>query len=414
MTDILEMGKRAKAAARRLVTVSEEEKNRALLQMAAALRSGKEAILKANEEDVTAAREKGTAESLIDRLRLTEARIEAMAADMEKVASLPDPVGETLETIERPNGLTIEKVRVPMGVIAIIYESRPNVTADAASLCIKTSNAVILKGGSDALRSNTAISEALRSGLYAAGFPEDGIQLVGTADRAAATELMRLREYVDLLIPRGGAALIRNTVENATVPVIETGTGNCHIYVDRAANLEMAKNIIVNAKAQRPGVCNAAETLLVHKEIAKDFLPMAQMALEKAGVEIRGCEKTRQIIDCTAATKADYETEFLDYILAVRVVESTEEAISHIAAYSTRHSEAIITEDEAAKTKFLQNVDAAAVYVNASTRFTDGGEFGFGAEIGISTQKLHARGPMGLRELTTYRYTIFGDGQIRG
>jgi len=413
MTEILEMGKRAKKAARMLITASTEEKNRALFKMAESLRAEKEAILEANRKDVAAAQERGTQESLIDRLRLSEARIEAMAADMEKVAALSDPVGETLETIDRPNGLTIEKVRVPMGVIAIIYESRPNVTADAASLCIKTSNAVILKGGSDALSSNIAISNALRKGLSLSGLPEDGIQLVETADRAAAAELMRLRGYVDLLIPRGGAALIRNTVENATVPVIETGTGNCHIYVDRAADLTMAEKIIVNAKAQRPGVCNAAETLLVHKEIAKTFLPMAAEALKNAGVEIRGCEKTQAIIDCKAAQEEDYATEFLDYILAVKVVDSIEEALSHIATYSTLHSEAIVTEDDAAKALFLKSVDAAAVYVNASTRFTDGGEFGFGAEIGISTQKLHARGPMGLRELTAYQYRILGNGQIR-
>lgn len=413
MTEILEMGKRAKKAARMLITASTEEKNSALFKMAESLRAEKEAILEANRKDVAAAQERGTQESLIDRLRLSEARIEAMAADMEKVAALSDPVGETLETIDRPNGLTIEKVRVPMGVIAIIYESRPNVTADAASLCIKTSNAVILKGGSDALSSNIAISNALRKGLSLSGLPEDGIQLVETADRAAAAELMRLRGYVDLLIPRGGTALIRNTVENATVPVIETGTGNCHIYVDRAADLTMAEKIIVNAKAQRPGVCNAAETLLVHKEIAKTFLPMAAEALKNAGVEIRGCEKTQAIIDCKAAQEEDYATEFLDYILAVKVVDSIEEALSHIATYSTLHSEAIVTEDDAAKALFLKSVDAAAVYVNASTRFTDGGEFGFGAEIGISTQKLHARGPMGLRELTAYQYRILGNGQIR-
>lgn len=413
MTEILEMGKKAKQAARLLAAASTEEKNRALCAMAESLRRAKSLILEANGRDIAAAREKGTAEALIDRLLLTETRIEAMAEDMEKVARLSDPVGEILETIERPNGLKIQRTRVPMGVIAIIYESRPNVTADAASLCIKTANAVILKGGSDALSSNLAIAEALRTGLSEAGLPEDGIQLVGTADRAAALELMRLRGYVDLLIPRGGAALIRNTVENATVPVIETGTGNCHIYVDRAANLAMAKNIIVNAKAQRPGVCNAAETLLVHEAVAADFLPMAAEALKSAGVELRGCAKTRKIIDCKAATEEDYATEFLDYILAVRVVPSIEEALTHIAAHSTLHSEAIVTEDEAAKAKFLQHVDAAAVYVNASTRFTDGGEFGFGAEIGISTQKLHARGPMGLRELTTYRYEITGNGQTR-
>jgi len=287
------------------------------------------------------------------------------------------------------------------------------VTADAAALCIKTANAVILKGGSDAICSNIAIASALREGLTAAGLPADAVQLLSDTDRAAATALMRLRGYVDLLIPRGGAALIKNTVENATVPVIETGTGNCHIYIDKDADLSMGVNIIVNAKAQRPGVCNAAETLLVHEAVAADFLPLAAKALQKQNVELRGCAKTREIIDCKLATEDDFATEFLDYILAVRVVSSKEEAVSHIAKYSTLHSEAIVTENTETAEYFLESVDAAAVYVNASTRFTDGGEFGFGAEIGISTQKLHARGPMGLRELTAYQYRIRGNGQIR-
>ena len=410
---LVEMGKRAKAAARRLALCTEEEKNRALSEMAAALRNHEDVILEANTRDVEAARGRGTSAALLDRLLLTRERIMAMASDMEAVAALPDPLGEVLETIERPNGLIIRRVRVPMGVIGIIYESRPNVTADAASLCIKTANAVILKGGSDALLTNAAISAALREGLSAAGLPADGVQLVESADRAAAKALMQMREYVDLLIPRGGAALIRSTVENATVPVIETGTGNCHVYIDRAADLAMGLEIIVNAKASRPGVCNAAETLLVHKDIAADFLPEAFRALSEKGVEVRGCEKTKAIIPCKAAAEEDFATEFLDYILAVRVVDSIEEALLQIAAYSTRPSEAIVTGDRAAAEKFLSLVDAAAVYVNASTRFTDGGEFGLGAEIGISTQKLHARGPMGLRELTTYQYRTEGTGQIR-
>ncbi len=410
---LVEMGKRAKAAARRLALCSEEEKNRALFEMAAALRNSADAILSANARDVAAARARKTSEALLDRLLLTRERIEAMASDMEAVAALTDPLGEVLETVERPNGLVIRRVRVPMGVIGIIYESRPNVTADAASLCIKTANAVILKGGSDALVTNAAIAATLREGLFRAGLPADGVQLVESTDRAAAKALMQLREYVDLLIPRGGAALIRSTVENATVPVIETGTGNCHIYIDRAADLAMGREIIVNAKASRPGVCNAAETLLVHKDIAAEFLPGAFAALSEKGVLVRGCEKTRTFIPCEVATEEDFATEFLDYILAVRVVESIEEALLHIAAYSTKHSEAIVTGDRAAAEQFLSGVDAAAVYVNASTRFTDGGEFGLGAEIGISTQKLHARGPMGLRELTTYQYRIEGTGQIR-
>jgi len=413
MTDLIALGKRAKEASRLLARANTEKKNEALMQMAASLRVHAEDILKENAKDVRAAREKGTSEALIDRLSLTKERIFAIASDMEKVITLADPVGEVLERFTRPNGISIERVRVPMGVIAIIYESRPNVTADAAALCIKTANAVILKGGSDAICSNIAIASALREGLTAAGLPADAVQLLSDTDRAAATALMRLRGYVDLLIPRGGAALIKNTVENATVPVIETGTGNCHIYIDKDADLSMGVNIIVNAKAQRPGVCNAAETLLVHEAVAADFLPLAAKALQKQNVELRGCAKTREIIDCKLATEDDFATEFLDYILAVRVVSSKEEAVSHIAKYSTLHSEAIVTENTETAEYFLESVDAAAVYVNASTRFTDGGEFGFGAEIGISTQKLHARGPMGLRELTAYQYRIRGNGQIR-
>ncbi len=413
MTDLLALGARAKDASRVLSTTDTEARNHALFSMAAALLEDAPSILAANEKDVQAAREKGTSEAMIDRLSLSKERIASIAADMERVAALSDPLGEILEEIERPNGILIQKVRVAMGVIAVIYESRPNVTADAAALCIKTGNAVILKGGSDAIFSNTAIEAALRKGLLAAGLPMDAVQLLSDTDRAAALSLMRLREYVDLLIPRGGAGLIRNAVENATVPVIETGTGNCHVYVDKAADLSMALSILINAKTSRPGVCNAAETLLVHEAVAKEFLPMAARKLAARGVEIRGCEKTRAIIDCTAATEEDFATEFLDLILSVRVVSSLSEAITHISKYSTRHSEAIITEDDAAAEIFLNCIDAAAVYVNASTRFTDGGEFGFGAEIGISTQKLHARGPMGLRELCTYKYRIRGTGQIR-
>ncbi len=413
MTDLTALGKRAKEASRVLAKATTAQKNEALLKMAASLRAHTAEILKANEKDVSAAIEKGTSASLIDRLSLSAERISTIASDMEKVVSLPDPVGEVLDRFTRPNGISIEQVRVPMGVIAIIYESRPNVTADAASLCIKTANAVILKGGSDALASNIAISEALRDGLGEAGLPRDAVQLLADTDRAATAALMRLRGYVDLLIPRGGASLIKHTVENATVPVIETGTGNCHIYIDKDADIDMGVAIITNAKAQRTGVCNAAETLLVHEEIAAAFLPKAAAALSEKGVELRGCAKTRAIIDCKEATEEDYATEFLDYILAIRVVPSIDEALSHIAAYSTLHSEAIVTKNEDAAALFLNSVDAAAVYVNASTRFTDGGEFGFGAEIGISTQKLHARGPMGLRELTAYQYRIRGNGQIR-
>ena len=413
MTDLNKLGKKAKDAARILAAEDTEKKNRALLFMAASLRNHAEDILLANEKDVMAAKEKGVSDALIDRLRLTKERIFSIGADMEKIVELPDPVGERMEAFDRPNGLHIEKVRVPMGVIGIIYESRPNVTADAAALCIKTANAVILKGGSDAICSNIAICEALREGLLAVDLPEDCVQLVADTDRETTAALMRLREYVDLLIPRGGAKLIKYTVENATVPVIETGTGNCHIYIDTDADMEKGVSIIVNAKASRPGVCNAAETLLVHEAVAEKFLPKAAKALEDAGVKLLGCERTREIIKAEAADESAFATEFLDYILAIRVVQSIDEALEHIRTYSTLHSEAIVTENGETAEYFLARVDAAAVYVNASTRFTDGGEFGFGAEIGISTQKLHARGPMGLKELTAYQYRIRGNGQTR-
>ncbi len=413
MTDLKVLGKKAKEAARMLAAMNTEKKNKALLLMAASLRAHTEAILLENEKDVAAAKAKGVSDALIVRLCLTKERILSISADMEKIVDLPDPVGEIMESFDRPNGLHIEKVRVPMGVIGMIYESRPNVTADAAALCIKTSNAVILKGGSDAIFSNIAICRALREGLLAADFPENAVQLVTDTDRAATLSLMRLREYVDLLIPRGGAKLIKYTVENATVPVIETGTGNCHIYIDKDADMEKGVSIIVNAKAQRPGVCNAAETLLVHEAVAEKFLPKAAEALRNAGVKLLGCDKAREIIEAEEADDAAYATEFLDYILAIRVVKSTDEALEHIRTYSTMHSEAIITENKETAEYFLARTDAAAVYVNASTRFTDGGEFGFGAEIGISTQKLHARGPMGLREITAYQYRIHGNGQTR-
>lgn len=413
MTELRILGENAKAASRLLAKFDTAEKNASLLKMADALITAADKILDANARDVAAAREKGISEALLDRLTLTSTRITAMADDMRRIAALPDPVGEVMETITRPNGLTIEKVRVPMGVAAIIYESRPNVTADAASLCLKTANAVILKGGSDALYSNIAISDALRDALLSVGFPPDAIQLVKSTDRESTKALMQLRGYVDVLIPRGSRRLIQNVVENATVPIIETGTGNCHIYIDNPADLAMGVSVIVNAKAQRPGVCNAAETLLVHRDIAAEFLPLAEKALKEAGVSLRGCPKTCALIDAEPATEADYATEFLDLILAIRVVDSFAEALSHIAKYSTGHSEAIITNDAQHAEAFLAAVDAAAVYVNASTRFTDGGEFGFGAEIGISTQKLHARGPMGLREMCAYKYKIRGTGQIR-
>lgn len=350
---------------------------------------------------------------LIDRLRLTAERIEQMAEGLRKVADLPDPVGEVLEAMERPNGLKIKKCRVPMGVIGIIYESRPNVTADAFGLCFKSGNAVILKGGSDAICSNMAITDCIRKALRTQDVEEDAIQMIRSTDRAVAQEFMRLKEYVDLLIPRGGAGLIRSVVENSTIPVIETGTGNCHIYVDETADIEMAVSIIINAKTQRIGVCNACESLVIHESVKEKLLPVLADKLKEHHVEIRGDEKVRQVIDCTAAAEEDFGTEYLDYIISMKTVSSIDEAIAHINRYNTRHSESIITKNRENAEKFLNEVDAACVYVNASTRFTDGFEFGFGAEIGISTQKLHARGPMGLRELTSYKYEIVGEGQIR-
>ncbi|MCM1136365.1 MAG: glutamate-5-semialdehyde dehydrogenase, partial [Clostridium sp.] len=355
----------------------------------------------------------GMPSGLLDRLRLSEERIQQMAEGLKQVAELEDPVGQLIEIFERPVGLKIEKRRVPIGVIGIIYESRPNVTADAFGLCFKSGNAVILKGGSDALRSNRAITEVIRKALLAEGITEDAIQLIVSTDRAVTQEFMRLKEYVDLLIPRGGAGLIKSVVENSTIPVIETGTGNCHIYVDESASMDMAIPIIINAKTQRIGVCNACESLVVHEAMREKLLPALKEALQKYQVEIRGDEKVRQVIDCTPATEEDYAAEYLDYIISMKTVSSVDEAISHINKYNTKHSEAIITENTENAEKFLNEVDAACVYVNASTRFTDGFEFGFGAEIGISTQKLHARGPMGLKELTSYKYCIRGNGQCR-
>lgn len=414
MKDLIEtLGEQAKSSATVLAVASTVQKNRALLAMADALCDRREQILAENRLDLEAAAEKGTPKQMLDRLSLDASRIHAMADGIRQVAALPDPVGEVLSMQQRPNGLTIGQKRVPIGVIGIIYESRPNVTADAAALCLKSGNAVILRGGSDAIRSNRAIAAALRQALVSSGLPEGCVGLVEDTSRETATEMMRANGWIDVLIPRGGAGLISSVVKNATVPVIETGTGNCHVYVDETADLQMATDIIVNAKASRPSVCNAAETLLVHRSCAQKFLPMALEVLAKKGVELRGCEKTQEIIPVTPATEEDYKTEFLDYILAVKVVDSLDDAIAHIRNYSTGHSEAIVTESYPASQKFLQQVDSAAVYVNASTRFTDGFEFGFGAEIGISTQKIHARGPMGLKELTTVKYIIYGNGQIR-
>ncbi|MFA0759797.1 MAG: hypothetical protein PVTTEEND_000532 [Candidatus Fervidibacter sp.] len=409
-----EKARRAKAVAPVMASLSTEVKNRALLNMADALWERREFIFERNTEDVENARHAGLSPALIDRLLLNEGRLESICKSLHEVAALPDPVGEIIEGWKRPNGLVLQKVRVPIGVIAVIYESRPNVTVDSAALCLKAGNCVVLRGGKEALNSNIALASVITQAAAEAGVPADAIQLIDIPEREAAQELMRLNGLIDLLIPRGGMSLIRYVVENATVPTIETGAGNCHVYVHADADLEMAVNIIVNAKTQRPSVCNAAETLLVHKDIAEQFLPMAARALQEKGVELRGCERTQKILpDVKPATEEDWATEYLDLILALKVVDDLDEAIDHINRYGTKHSEAIVTKSLDAAKKFCERVDAAAVYVNASTRWTDGYEFGLGAEIGISTQKLHARGPMGLRELTTYKWVIFGDGQIR-
>lgn len=395
MTALQEKGQKAVQAKYEVQKLSEKEKNRALLTIAEALVTEADRILSANEKDIARAEEKGMKAGLIDRLRLTEERIKGMAEGIEKVTQLPDPVGELLETIHRPNGLVIEKRRVPLGVVGIIYESRPNVTADAFSLCFKSGNAVILKGGSDALYSNKAIVSVIREGLEKSGVTEDAISFIDATDRAVTMEFMKMKEYVDVLIPRGGAGLIRSVVENSTIPVIETGTGNCHIYIDEDADLAKAIPIIINAKTQRLGVCNACESLVVHEKIREKLLPDLAKALSEKSVEIRGDEKIGEVINCVPATEEDYGTEYLDAIISMKTVKNVDEAISHINKYNTKHSEAIITENREHAEKFLNEVDAACVYVNASTRFTDGFEFGFGAEIGISTQKLHARGPNG-------------------
>ncbi len=412
--ELNEIGKRAKAASRHLAILSTSKKNEALKAVAAALVSNSADIIAANEIDVKNAKENGMSEALLDRLSVNEARVKAMADGILQVADLKDPVGEVLSMTNRPNGLMIGKKRVPLGVIGMIYESRPNVTPDAFCLCFKTGNAVILRGGSDCIHSNLAITKVIRAALKEQNVCEDVVQIIESTDRATATALMRLNEYVDVLIPRGGAGLIKSVVENSTVPVIETGTGNRHIYVDASADFEMALNIIDNAKTQRLGVCNAAESLVVHESVAKDFLPMLYKKLTEKAVVMRADERARAICpQMEAATEEDFYKEYLDRLISVKIVDSIDEAIAHINEHNTGHSESIITRDYENSLRFLNEIDAAAVYVNASTRFTDGGEFGFGAEIGISTQKLHARGPLGLEELTTTKYIIFGNGQIR-
>jgi len=411
-SSVAELGRRAKAASRLLATASTARKDAALLAAATLLEARGAALVEANTVDVARAEADGVARPVIDRLRLDPGRIAGMADGLRQVAGLPDPVGEVLDGWVRPNGLRINRVRVPLGVVAIIYENRPNVTSDAAGLCLKSGNAAFLRGSSGAITSNVAIAAVLREAVASVGLPEDAVVLVDDTSREAAVEFMQQRESIDCLIPRGGPSLIRSILDNATVPYVIDGDGNCHVYVDRAADLEMAAEIVVNAKTHRPSVCNAAETLLVHGEVAERFLPA--VAAKLGGVEIVGDEWTRQLIPGAGqATEADWAEEFLDLKLAVRVVASLDEAIDHIARYGSGHSEAIVTTDLLAADRFTQEVDAAAVVVNASTRFVDGGEFGFGAEIGISTQKLHARGPMGLRELTTAKYVVRGEGQIR-
>ena len=414
MSSLISLGKKAKEASYILGNLSSKDKNDALYAMADFLIENSKVIIEANKKDLETSRIKGTSESMLDRLALNEARIEGMANCLRQVAALEDPVGEVLGMWTRPNGLQIGKKRVPMGVIGIIYEARPNVTSDAAGLCFKSGNAVILRGGSEAINSNKAIAEALREGLKSVGLVEDAVQLVEDTSREVATEMMKLNDYIDVLIPRGGAGLIKAVVNNATVPVIETGTGNCHIYVDEDCDFEMAKNIIINAKTSRPSVCIAAEKLLINEKIAGKFMPIIFEALRENGVEIRGDESLKALDDSVIlASEEEWYNEYLDYTIGVKIIKDIDEAINHINKFGSGHSEAIVTKSYEASQIFLQKVNAAAVYVNASTRFTDGEEFGFGAEIGISTQKLHARGPMGLKELTTIKYIIFGNGQIR-
>lgn len=411
---LTEIGKQAREAALILNALETAEKNQGLEGAARSLMENQEEILSANKKDVERAVAGGMNPGLVDRLLLTSARIQAMADGLRQVASLEDPVGEVLSMKPRPNGLMIGQKRVPLGVVGIIYEARPNVTADAFGLCFKAGNGVILKGGSDALESNKSIVRSIRSGLESAGLPANAVQLIEDQNRETTREFMRLNTYVDVLIPRGGAGLIQAVVENSTIPVIETGTGNCHIYVDESADMTMALDIIFNAKTQRIGVCNACESLVVHRGIANEFLPLLKTRLDEKQVEIRGDEEACKIVPgFIPASQEDWGREYLDYILSVKIVDTIDEAVSHINRYNTKHSEAIITADYNHSQKFLNEVDAAAVYINASTRFTDGFEFGFGAEIGISTQKLHARGPMGVKELTTTKYIIYGSGQVR-
>lgn len=414
MSELILKGQKAKEAAYILANLTTTDKDKALEKMANNLLEKSNEIIEANKKDLEKAIQNGTNKAMLDRLSLDKSRLESMADGLKQIVNLQDPVGEVISMWNRPNGLQIGQKRVPMGVIGIIYEARPNVTCDAAGLCLKAGNAVILRGGKEAINSNIAITKVLREGLKEAGLPEDSVQLIEDTSREVATEMMKLNDYIDVLIPRGGAGLINAVVKNATVPVIETGTGNCHIYIDKDCDFEMAKNIVVNAKTSRPAVCNAAESLVIHQDVAEEILPILVKSLREKDVILRGDEASRKIIsDIEAATEEDFYKEYLDYIMSVKIVKDIDEAINHINKHNTGHSEAIVTNSYESSQKFLQRIDAAAVYVNASTRFTDGSEFGFGAEIGISTQKLHARGPMGLKELTTIKYIIYGNGQIR-
>lgn len=409
-----ELGRRAKAASLALAAAPAEQKNQALHQMAAALLNNQDEILAANQRDLQYAQKMGMSEAFQDRLALDEKRLREMSGGLLALCELPDPIGEEMARWQAASGIEIVQKRVPLGVVGLIYEARPNVTSDAAGICLKTGNAVLLRGGSDALQSNQALTKALRQGVQTTGLPPDAVQLLEDTSRETATEMMRLNQYIDVLIPRGGAGLIKSVLQQATVPVIETGSGNCHIYVEASAQPQMAVDIVLNAKVQRPAVCNAAETLLIDEACAPQLLPQIASALQQAGVELRGCPKAQAILQgCQAATEEDWATEYGALTIACRVVQDYREAVAHINRYNTRHSEAIITENPEAAAYFQQNVDAAAVYVNASTRFTDGFQFGFGAEIGISTQKLHARGPMALLAMTSYKYLINGAGQVR-
>jgi glutamate-5-semialdehyde dehydrogenase len=412
--DVLAQGQKAKEASRVLANASTDIKDKALLNIARKLEESLEKIISINNKDMEEGRKNGLTKALLDRLELNKKRINGMAKGLREVARHEDPVGEVIGVKRRPNGLEVGKIRVPLGVIGIIYEARPNVTVDVAGLCLKAGNAVLLRGGSEAFRSNQILTQIIQEAIVEEGLPKESVQLVQTTDREAVGVMFKMNDYLDVLIPRGGAGLIQRVVNESSVPVIETGVGNCHVYVDASADLDMALEIVFNAKTDRPAVCNAAETLLVHKDTAKDFLPLVYKKFSENNVELRGCPETKKIIpDVRDATEDDWYEEYLDYIMAVKVVDSIDNAINHIYKYSSNHSESIVTNDYNNANKFLKEIDSAAVYVNASTRFTDGGEFGMGAEIGISTQKLHARGPMGLKELTSTKFIIRGNGQIR-